>query len=72
MHAVQAARVYSYARRVWHRPNDGGCYMICRATKLPGRKLAPPRMHAFKMQQHVSACSAAPDMRVAQASSTSF
>lgn len=30
-----ATRVYNYARRVWHRPADGGCYAICRTTKLP-------------------------------------
>lgn len=26
-----AAREYTYARRVWHRPSDGGCYAICRS-----------------------------------------
>ncbi|GAB4816531.1 hypothetical protein N2152v2_003577 [Parachlorella kessleri] len=30
-----APRVYNYARRVWHRPADGGCYAICRTTQLP-------------------------------------
>lgn len=30
-----AAREYQYARRVWHRPSDGGCYVICRGLPLP-------------------------------------
>ena len=32
---LQAARVYGYTRRVWHRPSDGGCYMVCRSANLP-------------------------------------
>jgi hypothetical protein len=30
-----AAREYQYARRVWHRPSDGGCYVLCRGLALP-------------------------------------
>ena len=30
-----AAREYQYARRVWHRPCDGGCYVVCRGLPLP-------------------------------------
>lgn len=30
-----APREYNYARRVWHRPSDGGCYVICKAMNLP-------------------------------------
>lgn len=30
-----AAREYCYARRVWHRPSDGGCYAICTRCELP-------------------------------------
>lgn len=30
-----APRLYEYARRVWHRPADGGCYAICRSCELP-------------------------------------
>ena len=31
----QAAREYQYARRVWHRPADGGAYVLCRGLPLP-------------------------------------
>ena len=34
-HSLQAAREYQYARRVWHRPADGGCYVLCRGMPLP-------------------------------------
>jgi hypothetical protein len=30
-----AAREYRYARRVWHRPSDGGCYVVCRSCDFP-------------------------------------
>ena len=29
-----AARRYDYARRVWHRPSDGGCYVVCRSCDV--------------------------------------
>lgn len=32
---LQAAREYQYARRVWHRPSDGGAYVLCRGLPLP-------------------------------------
>lgn len=28
------ARRYDYARRVWHRPADGGCYAICQSCDI--------------------------------------
>lgn len=33
---LQASREYHYARRVWDRPADGGCYALCRDVELPG------------------------------------
>ena len=29
------SRRYDYARRVWHRPADGGCYAICQSCEVP-------------------------------------
>ena len=29
-----AAREYQYARRVWHRPSDGGAYVLCRGLPM--------------------------------------
>ena len=34
-------REYVYARRVWERPSDGGCYAISRPCTHPGMQLDP-------------------------------
>lgn len=36
-----APREYDYARRVWHRPSDGGCYAISRQVELPADPSTP-------------------------------
>jgi hypothetical protein len=37
-----ASRSYLYARRVWPRPSDGGCYCLSRGCVVPGHLAAPP------------------------------
>lgn len=38
-----AQRSYVYARRIWARPSDGGCYVIARGCAPPAGAAAPPR-----------------------------
>jgi hypothetical protein len=38
-----ASRSYTYARRVWARPCDGGCYVLARAAAPPPGAGPPPR-----------------------------
>lgn len=38
-----AQRSYAYARRVWARPCDGGCYVLARACAPPAGGAAPPK-----------------------------
>lgn len=36
-----ASRSYVYARRVWHRPSDGGCYCLAKSCSYPGAPALP-------------------------------
>lgn len=47
-----SGRMYEYARRVWTRPSDGGCYAICRQCPLPS---ASPSSYCL-VKEYVSAC----------------
>jgi hypothetical protein len=49
-----APREYAYARRVWHRPADGGCYAICRDCDLPDDGAAGGGARAVKVLQYIS------------------
>eukprot|EP00887_Chlorella_sp_A99_P004935 scaffold4.g4935.t1 len=51
-----AAREYTYARRVWHRPADGGCYAVCRT-------LAGAAPHLAGAAPHLAAAAAPPPGR---------
>jgi hypothetical protein len=42
-----APRRYLYARRVWHRPADGGCFAICRGCAPPPGAGADPAAAAL-------------------------
>lgn len=49
-----SARRYEYARRVWTRPCDGGCYAISRSCSLPHD---PSLSKKFVLvQEYISAC----------------
>lgn len=48
-----SGRNYEYARRVWTRPSDGGCYAICKACTLPSG-VGPSKYCLVK--EYVSAC----------------
>ena len=52
---AQAAREYQYARRVWHRPADGGCYVVCRGLALPDTPGGPSGGNAVKVTDFMSA-----------------
>ncbi|KAL6778116.1 hypothetical protein ACKKBG_A16975 [Auxenochlorella protothecoides x Auxenochlorella symbiontica] len=47
-----ASREYHYARRVWDRPADGGCYALCRDVELPGAEGAVKG--AVRVREYVS------------------
>lgn len=56
-----ASREYSYARRVWHREADDGCYVICRQCEFPVEHVITNRIgqrsnpsHVVKVQEFVS------------------
>lgn len=49
-----SARRYEYARRVWTRPSDGGCYAIAKACSLPPDDSLPSKYVLVK--EYVSAC----------------
>ena len=38
-------REYVYARRVWERPSDGGCYALSRPCTHAGAQLDPRALH---------------------------
>ena len=47
-----AARVYLYARRVWERPSDGGCYILSRST--PELNMPPGKGRAHRVDDYAS------------------
>lgn len=49
-----SARSYVYARRVWDRPSDGGCYCLARACGHPAPSPLPSR--AVPVGDYVSGC----------------
>jgi len=49
-----SARSYEYARRVWTRPSDGGCYAIAKSCSLPTDSSLPSKYVLVK--EYVSAC----------------
>ncbi len=44
-------RVYTYARRVWPRPSDGGCFCLSKAAEHP----AAPNTRAVNVEDFASA-----------------
>lgn len=50
-----AARQYVYARRVWHRPCDGGCYAISSACTVPFLP-TDPSSRVVDVKEYVSGC----------------
>ncbi len=48
-----SGRSYEFARRVWTRPDDGGCYAICKSCPLPSGD-GPSKYCLVK--EYVSAC----------------
>lgn len=48
-----ASREYVYARRVWHRPSDGGCYAISLSCKFPIGDAGP---NVVSVKEYASAC----------------
>lgn len=48
-----SGRKYEYARRVWTRPSDGGCYAICKQCRLPSGD-GPAKYCLVK--EYISAC----------------
>jgi hypothetical protein len=46
------ARKYEYARRVWNRPSDGGCYAISKSCELP----SPGPNKYVKVKEYISGC----------------
>lgn len=49
-----ASRSYIYARRVWHRPSDGGCYCLARSCVYPDPLPLPGR--AVAVEDYASGC----------------
>lgn len=49
-----SARRYEYARRVWTRPSDGGCYAISKSCSLPTDTSLPSKYVLVK--EYISAC----------------
>jgi len=50
-----SGRTYEYARRVWTRPSDGGCYAICKSCDLPSGD-QPALKKYVKVIEYISAC----------------
>lgn len=48
-----SGRSYEFARRVWTRPSDGGCYAICKSCPLPSGD--GPSQYCL-VKEYVSAC----------------
>ncbi len=48
-----SGRSYEFARRVWTRPHDGGCYAICKSCPLPS---GPGPSKYCLVKEYVSAC----------------
>eukprot|EP00890_Picochlorum_soloecismus_P005170 jgi/Picsp_1/5654/NSC_03013-R1_lipid-binding start domain-containing protein len=46
------ARKYEYARRVWNRPSDGGCYAISKSCELP----SPGPNKYVQVKEYISGC----------------
>ena len=46
------ARKYEYARRVWNRPSDGGCYAISKSCELP----SPGPNRYVQVKEYISGC----------------
>ncbi|KAF8064545.1 Ank3 [Scenedesmus sp. PABB004] len=52
-----ASRAYLYARRVWPRPSDGGCYCLSKACAPPGGGAAPALpARGVSVDDYVSGC----------------
>jgi hypothetical protein len=49
-----ASRSYIYARRVWHRPSDGGCYCLSKACSFESAPALPCR--AVSVEDYVAGC----------------
>jgi hypothetical protein len=49
-----ASRSYIYARRVWHRPSDGGCYCLSKACSYEAPPALPCR--AVSVEDYVAGC----------------
>ncbi|WIA18959.1 hypothetical protein OEZ85_003628 [Tetradesmus obliquus] len=49
-----ASRSYIYARRVWHRPSDGGCYCLSKACGFEAPPALPCR--AVSVEDYVAGC----------------
>eukprot|EP00878_Enallax_costatus_P021596 GHUV01022880.1.p1 GENE.GHUV01022880.1~~GHUV01022880.1.p1 ORF type:complete len:550 (+),score=197.63 GHUV01022880.1:1412-3061(+) len=49
-----ASRSYMYARRVWHRPSDGGCYCLSKSCYYADPPALPGR--AVAVEDYVSGC----------------
>jgi hypothetical protein len=49
-----ASRSYIYARRVWHRPSDGGCYCLSKACAFDAAPALPCR--AVSVEDYVAGC----------------
>lgn len=50
-----ASRSYMYARRVWPRPSDGGCYCLSKACPAPGSASALPG-RGVSVEDYSSGC----------------
>ncbi len=51
--APMAQREYVYARRVWAKADDGGCYVVCKATDAHPAP-PPPGCRAVRVGDFVS------------------
>lgn len=49
-----ASRSYTYARRVWHRPSDGGCYCLSKSCSFDNPLPLPNR--AVAVEDYVAGC----------------
>jgi hypothetical protein len=45
-----ASRRYNYARRVWHRPSDGGCYTIAQSCEISSDDITAAAVNLNNLQ----------------------